>query len=487
MKRYDLVEKIREVGVKNPDLQEILEEEVMNTVENFEIEDLKRAVRSFICKFRSKYEKCSRMMTRMIQKEKVWLDGDMYAPAETTTNSTFDFRSGRPEKNWIEASNRTKRKRVHELKDSNCTLALTSAAISRSKDSPGNRKLFDALKQSVKDPEKVRLSLESSEKYPKMMSTEDALALKIQCDLSDSQYQILRNATMKQNANIFPSLKKILAAKSACYPDDTEISETSAKCSLQSMLDHTASRILQLNNQNSSDLEPGCSGTLYLKAGMDGASQTIYNQKFEETELEVGKNHEETLFQTAIVPLKLVVNEKDVWVNQKPSSSHFCRPLHLQYRKETKETTQMEQERINQEIDVLEDFSIDLIQPNGEKLNGKIKYKVEMTMLDGKAVNALTNTLSTQSCNVCKAKPSEMNKLEIIRSKPVNEKSLKFGLSSLHCWIRCFEYILHLAYKLENQTFQARTVEEKESVVRRKAEIKKKFREQLSLVVDTPK
>ena len=124
MKRYDLVEKIREVGVKNPDLQEILEEEVMNTVENFEIEDVKRAVRSFICKFRSNYEKCSRMMIRMIQKEKVWLDGDMYAPAETATNSTFDFQSGRPEQKWIEPSNRMKRKRVHELKDSNCTVAL---------------------------------------------------------------------------------------------------------------------------------------------------------------------------------------------------------------------------------------------------------------------------------------------------------------------------------------------------------------------------
>ena len=40
---------------------------------------------------------------------------------------------------------------------------------------------------------------------------------------------------------------------------------------------------------------------------------------------------------------------------------------------------------------------------------------------------------------------------------------------------------------MENKTFLARSAEKKESVARRKAEIQRKFREQLSLVVDTPK
>ena len=38
-------------------------------------------------------------------------------------------------------------------------------------------------------------------------------------------------------------------------------------------------------------------------------------------------------------------------------------------------------------------------------------------MLDGKSVNAITDTNSTQTCNVCKAKPSEMNNLSFIRKK----------------------------------------------------------------------
>ena len=114
----------------------------------------------------------------------------------------------------------------------------------------GKKNCF-ALKQAVHDPEKVRKSLEShsSEKSPVKMTPEDGLALKIQCNLSDTQYQLIRNASIAQNANIFPSLKNILSAKSACYPQDTVITETSALCNLQSLLDHTVSRILQLNSQ----------------------------------------------------------------------------------------------------------------------------------------------------------------------------------------------------------------------------------------------
>ena len=101
---------------------------------------------------------------------------------------------------------------------------------------------------------------------------------------------------------------------------------------------------------------------------------------------------------------------------------------------------------------------------SGHKAEANITCNVDITMLDGKVINSLTDTLSTQSCNVCGAKPSEMNKLDVIRKKKVNEKALQLGLSTLHCWLRCFEYILHLSYKLENKKFQARTSSEKESV-----------------------
>ena len=99
-----------------------------------------------------------------------------------------------------------------------------------------------------------------------------------------------------------------------------------------------------------------------------------------------------------------------------------------------------------------------------------------MTMFDGKVVNALTDTKSTQSCNVCDAKPSEMNNVKVIRKKKVNEYALSLGLSTLHCWLRTFEYICHLGYKMDIKKFMKKTKEEKNSVADRKKHIQDQFR-----------
>ena len=106
-------------------------------------------------------------------------------------------------------------------------------------------------------------------------------------------------------------------------------------------------------------------GILYLKVGFDGASsQSIYKQKFEETDLHEEVQNEESLFQTAIVPLKLVVNGETMWSNSKPSSSHFCRPLHLQYKKETAEVSKDEAERVKHQINTLHPFCIEGVEIN---------------------------------------------------------------------------------------------------------------------------
>jgi hypothetical protein len=62
-------------------------------------------------------------------------------------------------------------------------------------------------------------------------------------------------------------------------------------------------------------------------------------------------------------------------------------------------------------------YDIDFDDENDRKTHHQVKYKVDMTMFDGKVVNALINTKSTQSCNVCGAKPSEMNNVVTIRGK----------------------------------------------------------------------
>ena len=82
------------------------------------------------------------------------------------------------------------------------------------------------------DSTSVRKSIETKVPVPKMMSDDSALALKISCDLSDAQYQMIRNSSLLQDSNIYPTLHKILEAKKLCYPADILITEVSDQCPL---------------------------------------------------------------------------------------------------------------------------------------------------------------------------------------------------------------------------------------------------------------
>ena len=81
----------------------------------------------------------------------------------------------------------------------------------------------------------------------------------------------------------------------------------------------------------------------------------------------------------------------------------------------------------------LKDYVEIITLADGRKVSINIKSHVELTMFDGKVVNALTNTQSSASCNICGAKPSEMNKLDLVKIKPVNDDAMSLDLSSLHC------------------------------------------------------
>ena len=296
-------------------------------------------------------------------------------------------------------------------------------------------------------------------------------------DLSDEQYQIIRNSSIIHNADIYPSLHEIKNERYKCYPKGLIVTETSASTSLQGMFNHTLTRILTFTECQDSmrmfaEIGGRFKGLLHFKGGFDGASsQSVYKQKYTDTNIGEAQVNEQSLFQTAVVPLKLTIMNKNVWLNKKPSSTHYCRPLHLQYQKETEESVRNEYELLKAEINRLVKFEVKLEVEEGKPdTTITFKFKLDLTMFDGKVVNALTNTLSSQSCNVCGAKPSELNNQALIRSKPINEKALSLGLSTQHCWLRCFEYILHLGYKLDIKKYFAKSPAEKALVKSKKNE-----------------
>jgi hypothetical protein len=115
-----------------------------------------------------------------------------------------------------------------------------------------------------------------------------------------------------------------------------------------------------------------------------------------------------------------------------------------------------------------------------------ITHKLQLTMIDGKVYNALTSTLSSQKCYICGATPTEMNKLDVSSRKEVNITLYEFGLSTLHAWIRFFECLLHISYRLEVKKWQIQK-QDREKVQQRKHLIQEKFRKEMGLLVDVPK
>jgi hypothetical protein len=78
-----------------------------------------------------------------------------------------------------------------------------------------------------------------------------------------------------------------------------------------------------------------------------------------------------------------------------------------------------------------------------------------------------------------------MNKLNNMHAFKINEDNLRYGLSSLHLWINCLEWILHFGCKLNCvETTKQLSEEQKKLVSQRKEVIQKRFWNEMRLKVD---
>lgn len=174
-----------------------------------------------------------------------------------------------------------------------------------------------------------------------------------------------------------------------------------------------------------------------------------------------------------------------VWMNRTPQSVRFCRPLKLELIKETKDHILKEKQSIDLQIKNIKPFKY--LLKNGKCVT--VKYNLCMTLIDGKVLNVLTETKSTQQCPICSSGPKQFKNEKDLNSYVFQPKpnALNYGISPLHAWIRCFEFVLHLAYKLDLKKWQVRGSTDKEIVAEKKKIIQDKFWLQMGLHVDKPK
>jgi hypothetical protein len=128
-----------------------------------------------------------------------------------------------------------------------------------------------------------------------------------------------------------------------------------------------------------------------------------------------------------------------------------------------------------------------LVGLSEKELIASIDFDLHLTMIDGKVANAICNNSSSQVCNICGAKPTEMNDLSKVSCRIVSKFGVTLGLSPLHAWIRSFELIIHIGYRIDIKKWQVRDASNKKLFSERKKMIQKAFKEKLGLIVDQPK
>lgn len=340
---------------------------------------------------------------------------------------------GRPRKSFMELNKQNKRRRVEVLRHQGTPqeLALAAEMNVRKEGCEDAAKIMQETMQTTPS-QAVKLrqawkSAKSSRMY-KVLTDDEGLGLFIDGDFSRDQWILLRKTTARCNApQIYPSYKKLLNARKKCLPDRNtiEITEILAEVPLQELLDHTAQRILSLDIDGLDEIPLSADLELLCKWGFDGSSDHHnYKQKFVDDEAD-----DSSIFITSMVPLQLRLRnnpEQIIWINHMPSSTRLCRPIRIQFRKETTALSLRERDNIQAQISNLVPKLIS---------NFRVHYSMVCSMIDGKVCSALTGT-SSQNCCVCQASPKQFNNLEAMKLRPVNNSTFEYGVSPLHARIR---------------------------------------------------
>ncbi|KAF2887913.1 hypothetical protein ILUMI_18260, partial [Ignelater luminosus] len=169
----------------------------LQNVRDNDRKDLEKAIKSFGNVLHQKWKQCYRSQVRFDSKTKQWLDEGLIMRGKEESASLELGIRGRPKVHFSEASDKTKRRRWNNV----------------------------------------------------VKTMKEALAPLLDLKLTRHQYITLRYAfKQKKLKTVLPSYNNVIKAKRKCYPDEQSIvvTDNSAELNLQPLLDHTVSRIAQM-------------------------------------------------------------------------------------------------------------------------------------------------------------------------------------------------------------------------------------------------
>lgn len=421
--------------------------------------------RTFLPSWYQKWKAAHRKSDIFDKKNREWLakrwqpsrgtegNGPVEVTIEISDNLGHDRGRGRPTKGFAESSERTKRRRIKETRDG-------------------------------LDPELLRRV-----SITPRVSADRAIMYMLDNDFTKAQYDSTRELLKEHGLGDFlPAYNHVRHAKAVCVAEGVEITESHSSVPLSSLLEHTARRLLESKSESELEvLHPEL--TLVAKWGCDGSSNhSIYKQKFAAED-----RSDASMFLSSMVPLQIHSRKdrsKSYWVNPRSSSTRLCRPIKFQFAKETESVIREEVRRVEKEISNLKRTEVVV-------KNRSFFFEFEMIfcMVDGKVLQVMNDTSWMSQCSICKAKPKEMNDLDLMRSKAAI--SAYASMSPLHARIKFMECLLKISYVLpivirwndsdSNEKYKwgkKLTVEQAALKKATKEEIQSKFEKKLGLHID---
>lgn len=443
-----------------------------------------RRLFSYVQKYLPKF---GRRLDKFMEAHSKWVSGNIKINVEKNDFAVPSSNiMGRPRLTYAEGGKRLKRKLAAELalqQDHNTPLLIHAAALSSKKAKDAD--VSYVLNKTLTEPENSNeIRKKQLLQEPVTITPDEGLAFLLENGLTKRQYCNMRLQNKNHHCDIYPSYKKLLEAKQKCRPNEIVISERIVQVSMQNLLNHTAERLIIMQHEVFNKFHDIRHVKLIASYGFDGSTgQSMYKQKFETVRSDCV---DQSLFVTSLIPLKLIDNlDRVLWFNRTPQSIRFCRPLKIEYAKESTDHILSEKRNLDLQIQNLMPF----VYTGHNSSNIYVTFDLQMTLIDGKILNAVTGTKSSQCCPICGAKPEQFRKIKNMKSNIFKPKpgTLIFGVSPLHAWIRFLEFVLKVSYRIGIFKWHIRQKNDKDKMKVRKYEIQSKLWDQLGLHIDKPR